>query len=74
MKKIAIAVALLAISASAHAYGFHHGGRQVKVQTFHKDMSRMVMTKQEDAAPAAATDTTPAAAPAATPSDAAPAK
>jgi hypothetical protein len=79
MKKIAIAAALLAISASAHAgtytgYGSHHGERQLKVQTFHKDMSRMAMTKQEDVAPAAATDTTSAAAPAATPSDAAPAK
>jgi hypothetical protein len=81
MNKIAIAAALLAISASAHAgtytyegvnapgYGSRHGGRQLKVQKFHKDMSRFAMTK-EDAAPAA-TDTTPAATPAA---DAAPAK
>jgi hypothetical protein len=77
MKKIAIAAVLLAISASAHAgtdmnaagYGSHHGVRQVKVQKFHKDMSRFAMTR-EDAAPAA-TDTTPSAAPAA---DAVPAK
>jgi hypothetical protein len=72
MKKIAIAAALLALIASAHADTSHHSGRQVKVETFHKDMSRFAMTK-EDAAPAA-TDTTPAAAPAAKPSDAAPAK
>jgi hypothetical protein len=74
MKKIAIAAALLAISASAHAGTSHHGGGQLKVQNFHKDTSRIAMTKQEDAAPAAATDTMPAAAPAATPSDTAPAK
>jgi hypothetical protein len=102
MNKIAIAAALLAISASAHAgtytyegvtlrvqegcrssrcmsvnapgYGSYNGGHQVKVRKFHKDVSRIAMTKKEDAAPAAATEATPAAAPATTPSDAAPAK
>src|ERR1700675_397482 len=66
------------VSVNAPGYGSYNGGHQLKVRKVHKDTSRIAAARKEDAAPAAAVETTPAktpdAAPAATPSDAEPAK
>jgi hypothetical protein len=66
------------LSVNAPGYGSYNVGHQLKVRKVHKDTSRIASVKKEDAAPAAAVETTPAKtpdpAPAATPSDAAPVK